>query len=140
MLWFAMGRAASLGVASAIGFLGVAGLAVLAWFAHNVWFGVMCVFIGLNCINGLVQARTLARAAKAPRHIGFRCPGCGISPVAGAWWICGRCRKAFDTFNSLAVCPNCGAEYPKTTCMECGNAYPINDWLVGPPPPPGGAV
>ena len=50
---------------------GVAALIVLALWARSVWVAVLSVFILLNCWRGLLQARVLARAARAPRHEGF---------------------------------------------------------------------
>src|SRR3984957_10832656 len=49
LLWFVMGRARSLMAATIIGFLGVAGLIVLAVKSQSVWFGVMSAFILMNC-------------------------------------------------------------------------------------------
>src|SRR5438093_6195816 len=71
LLWFALGRARSLMVATMVGFVGVAVLIVAAFWMRSIWFGVLSVFILLNCWRGLVQARHLARGARAPRHDGF---------------------------------------------------------------------
>src|SRR6202163_2083058 len=45
LLWFVMGRGRSLMVATIVGFIGVAGLIVLAVMSRSPWFGVICVFI-----------------------------------------------------------------------------------------------
>jgi hypothetical protein len=128
VLWFAMGRARSLMVATMVGFVGVAGLIVLAVISRDVWFGVVCVFILLNCWGGLLQARVLARLAKLPRRDGFVCPACKRTPVIGPFWRCDNCLKAFDTFESGAICPHCGKQFPTTRCVDCGSAHPINEW------------
>jgi hypothetical protein len=53
------------------GFVGVAGLIVLALRIRSIWFGVISAFILLNCWGGLKQARALLRLAKAaaPRGV-----------------------------------------------------------------------
>src|ERR1035438_6463501 len=57
LLWFVVGRARSLMVTTIIGFIGVAGLICVAILEHEVWFGILCVFILMNCWRGLMQAR-----------------------------------------------------------------------------------
>src|ERR1022692_1377203 len=71
LLWFALGRARSLLIASSIGFVGVAGLILFAIWAQSVWIGIMAAFILINCWGGLMQARAMARVANAPRHDEF---------------------------------------------------------------------
>ena len=139
LLWFAAGRARSLMIATAIGFIGVAGLVLLAVVERSVWIGVVGAFILLNCWRGLLQARALARAAKLPRRQGFACPSCKEPPIRGALWRCAKCLKPFDTFESMAVCPHCGTEFPATQCFECGSASNIRNWVVpaSPAPAPG---
>src|ERR1700704_6487453 len=61
LLWFVLGRARSLMVASVVGFAGVAVLIAVALWMQSVWFGVLAGFILLNCWNGLLQARALSR-------------------------------------------------------------------------------
>jgi len=136
LLWFALGRARSLMVATLIGFVGVAALIVVALWARSVWVAVLSVFILLNCWRGLLQARVLARAARAPRHEGFACPACKLAPPKGPFWICGGCRTAFDTFETQAVCPQCGVVFPMTRCPDCGGLSPLSAWMVAPPLPP----
>ena len=144
LLWFAFGRARSLLIATIIGFVGVAALIALAGllflFSNDktsaIWFGIMAVFILLNCWGGLMQARALARVANAPRHDGFACPICKVAPPRGAFWVCGKCRKPFDTFETQGVCPNCGAQFSATSCPECGNLRPMSEWATAANGPP----
>src|SRR5947209_8193035 len=68
LLWFVMGRARSLMVATVLGLVGVVGLIVLALWMQSPWFGVMSFFILMNCWGGLQQARRLLRLARLPRH------------------------------------------------------------------------
>ena len=92
LLWFVLGRARSLMVATVIGFMGVRGfLIVLAVLGRDVWLGILCVFILLNCWRGLLQARGLARVAKLPRRGGFACPSCKQAPILGPLWRCDKC-------------------------------------------------
>src|SRR5271157_2988492 len=119
LLWFVMGRARSLMVATVIGFAGVVGFIALAVWRQSVWLGVIAVFILMNCWNGLKQARALLRLAKLPRREGFVCPSCETTPPLGAFWKCGRCGQLFDTFQTQAVCPKCAAQFPVTRCLDC---------------------
>ena len=135
LLWFVFGRAKSLMIASVIGFIGVAGLIAFALFAQSVWIGIMAAFILMNCWSGLMQARAMAKMANAPRRAGFACPVCKTAPPLGEIWRCGKCRKAFDTFETQGVCPHCGTQYAATSCPECGNLRPISEWksFIEPP-------
>jgi hypothetical protein len=130
LLWFAMGRARSLMAATVIGFLGVAGLVILALRIQSVWFGVLSVFILMNCWHGLQQARALLRLAKLPRHGGFFCPSRKTSPPLGECWRCSKCQKPFDTFQTQAVCPHCSTQFSTTGCLDCGRAHPMTEWTV----------
>ena len=133
LLWFVLGRARSLAVATVIGFLGVPVLIVIAFLGHNPILGVLCVFIVLLCWRGLMQARVLARVAKLPRRSGFACPACKQPPIIGPLWRCDKCLQQFDTFATQAVCPHCGAQFAVTRCPECGSSRPLGEWLVAPP-------
>ncbi len=130
VLWFVVGRARSLMVATIIGFLGVAGLIILAVWMQSLWFGVLSVFILMNCWRGLRQAQALSRLAKLPRHDGFACPWCKAAPPVGDFWKCGQCGKPFDTFRTHAVCPHCAVRFGVTQCLDCGRPHPISDWIV----------
>jgi Zn-dependent protease len=128
LLWFFFGRANSLMAASTIGFVGVAGLILLAIYYQTLWMGFMAVFILMNCWGGLRQARALARVAKLPRREGFACPDCKMAPPLGELWRCGKCGQPFDTFQTLSVCPHCGTQYNATQCLDCGASHPIAEW------------
>jgi Zn-dependent protease len=138
LLWYVLGRARSLMVTAAIGFVGVAGLIVLAVLAKSVLMGVMSAFILLNCWGGLMQARLLGTLAKLPRRDGFACPSCRERPIMGPLWRCDKCLKPFDTFATQAVCPNCGTQFGVTRCLDCGSIRPMSEWIVDVPavPPP----
>jgi Zn-dependent protease len=130
LLWFVLGRARSLMAATIVGFLGVAGLIGVAVVTRSTWLGVLCVFFLLNCWNALRGAFAMARQEKAPRHQGYACPACQAAPPAGNYWSCSRCKKAFDTFVSNAVCPDCRTTFASTRCSACGKSNPIAAWIV----------
>ena len=128
LLWFVLGRARSLLVATSLGFVGVAAFIGLAIWIHSVWFGILAVFMLMNCWSGLLHARALLRMARLPRRNGFVCPECGTPPPLGELWKCGQCGRAFDTFETRAVCPGCGTQYPVTKCLDCGRSHAMNEW------------
>lgn len=137
LLWFPFGRANSLLVATIIGFIGLAGLVLLAaltfFFSGDqqsaIWIGIMAVFIAINCWSGLKHALALAKLAKLPRREEFSCPSCKMAPPIGELWRCGKCGKAFDTFATRAACPHCGTQYNATQCLDCGISSPIGEWM-----------
>jgi|SRR5579862_1837288 len=133
LLWFGLGRARSLMVTTVIGFVGVAGLVVVAILLRSVWIAVVAVFILFNCWRGLLHARLLTRAAMLPRREGFACPNCKEPAFRGALWRCSKCLKSFDTFESMATCPHCGTQFPATQCFECGQTNPIQAWILPAP-------
>jgi Zn-dependent protease len=128
LLWFFLGRARSLLVASSIGLVTVVLLVVFAVVEgfRDMWLAVMAAFVLLNCWSGLQQARILGRMAAAPRREGLACPNCKTPPPAGNFWVCGRCRVAFDMFATRGVCPNCGTIFNITRCLECGETLPLS--------------
>ena len=130
LLWYGVGRARSLMIATIIGFIGFGGFVLFAVLTRSVWFGVLAAFILLNCWSGLQHAFALSRFAKLPRHQGFACPSCNTSPPIGNFWVCGQCGTPFDTFQTQAVCPRCGARYSTTACLDCGRSHPIDEWVV----------
>jgi len=124
LLWFFLGRARSLMVASGIGIVSVVLLLLFA--IRDAWLIIMAIFVLLNCWSGLQQARILARMSAAPRRAGLACPKCHTPPPVGAFWVCGRCRAGFDMFATRGVCPNCGTIFNATRCLECGEPLPLH--------------
>jgi hypothetical protein len=118
-------------VATIFGFVGVAGLAVLAFYGQSIWIGLIAVFALMNCINGWKQAQMLIGIAKIPRRDGFACPSCHSGPPVGAFWKCNLCTNAFDTFETQAKCPVCSAKFPETTCLDCHKRSPFAQWYAG---------
>jgi len=132
LLWFVLGRARSLMVATVLGFIGILGLVAFAIFSGSLWLGAICVFIGLNCYGSFKHARELLRIANAPRHEGYHCPLCKAVPPMGDFWSCGKCRKKFDAIATQLVCPNCNTRYERVACFECHTANPLVDWISAP--------
>jgi Zn-dependent protease len=130
LLWFVMGRARSLLVATILGFIGVAGFIGLAVLKQSIWYGALALFMLMNCWSGLQHARQLLRIAKLPRRDGYACPSCKAAPPLGNYWKCGKCGQSFDTFQSGSVCPNCGTQYPVTRCLDCGHQHPMHEWAT----------
>jgi len=132
LLWFVMGRGRSLMVATVLGFVGVAGFIGLALWRQSLWYGVLAVFMLMNCWGGLQHARALLQLAKLPRRDGFACPSCRTAPPVGNYWKCGRCGQPFDTFATRAACPQCGTQFDVTKCMDCGKSHALNEWVATP--------
>jgi Zn-dependent protease/predicted RNA-binding Zn-ribbon protein involved in translation (DUF1610 family) len=130
LLWFFMGRARSLYVATILGFVGAAGLVCLALWMHSTWSLLIAAYMLLSCWGGFKSARTMIRMEKLPRHEGFACPSCGARPPVGALWRCAQCKQTFDTFESMAVCPHCGSQFPNTMCGECQKMHSISEWAA----------
>ena len=128
LLWFPFGRANSLMAASVIGIIGVVAMIAFAVWAGDTWLIIMAVFIALNCWGGLKQAQALAKIARIPRRPGFACPSCHSQPPLGALWRCGQCGNAFDTFETHANCPACGANLNLTQCLDCGTRSAMSEW------------
>ncbi|MGA7753767.1 MAG: M50 family metallopeptidase [Candidatus Sulfotelmatobacter sp.] len=130
LLWFVIGRARSLMVATVLGLVGVAGFIGLALWKGSIWYGALAVFMLMNCWGGFKHAQALLRIAKLPRREGLSCPTCKTAPPAGTYWKCGHCGQPFDTFASGAVCPNCRTQFPSTQCLDCGRQAPLSEWMA----------
>jgi Zn-dependent protease len=130
LLWFVIGRARSLMVASVVGMITIVGLLLFGIrdLQSNTWLMVIGIFALINCWGGLQQARHLSRVAAAPRRTGLACPKCHAPPPIGSFWICGRCRSAFDMFETRGVCPKCGTIFNATRCLECGEPAPLHSY------------
>lgn len=130
LLWFVLGRARSLMVATVVGFVGVIGFIGLALWTESVWYGVLAAFMLLNCWGGLRHARYLSKLAKLPRHEGFACPRCQTAPPVGEFWRCGSCGRGFDTFQTQGVCSYCAAQFDMARCLDCGALNRLDEWAA----------
>jgi Zn-dependent protease len=131
LLWFLMGKARSLQVATIIGFVGAAGLVGLVLLVpsmHSTWTLLVAGFIVLNCWGGLQHARRLIKIEKLPRRDEFECPECHSKPIIGSYWRCSSCNSAFDMFACQSACPFCGTAFNTTMCLDCARSNPIAAW------------
>jgi Zn-dependent protease len=137
LLWFWLGRARSLQVASIIGLIGLPLL--LVWRLQNdqlsLFTLLLAFFLGRQCWAGFQQSKMLFMLERMPRHPEFACPVCRQAPPEGEIWLCGQCRQPFDTFRYHAVCPRCQAVQPTTTCAFCGAQHPMAEWETVKRPP-----
>jgi Zn-dependent protease len=133
LLWFMLGRARSVLVASIIGLIGSAGLLVFAVTSGPVGLlTFICIYLLMQAWAGIGRARALAAIAKMPRHEDAACPHCGAAPLIGAFWQCDYCQQTFDLFAERGVCPNCAARCPATHCVDCLAESPVANWLILP--------
>lgn len=130
LLWFIIGRAKSLMVVSVIGLVAVAGVVAVALLLPSIWIGVLALFVAMRSWAGFQQARLLTQLERLPRHADAVCPSCGSHPFAGVLLECRHCGARFDTFAHGAVCPSCSERFPETRCLECGQVFPMNEWLT----------
>lgn len=135
LLWFVVGRAKSLFIATAVGLVGALTLGGIAIYAGSLWIGILAIFMGINCWRALQHSRVLRQVEQAPVYQGARCPNCQEPPLVGAFWLCNVCQTRFDTFATGAQCPNCHQRFPITTCIQCGASNPMSDWLGQQAPP-----
>ena len=137
LLWFVFGRARSLMIAVVLGLVAMAALVPFLIRVNSLWLYILAAFVVLNLWQGFKRARALAQVDRLPRREGFACPLCKAAPPVGTFWVCGKCRKPFDTFESQAVCPHCETHYGVTACIDCGKTTPIADWQTPVPAQPG---
>lgn len=137
LLWFVVGRARSLMIASTLGLVTVALLVIFAfgYLQSDPWLILIVVFAGMQCWSGLQQARVLSRIAAAPPHAGLACPNCKKPPPSGNFWLCGHCKRPFDMFATRGVCPNCGMIFNRARCLECGKGYALDEFQEHSQPP-----
>jgi Zn-dependent protease len=140
LLWFVIGRAWSLLVASTIGLLAGVSLVAASLFSGQWWLAIVSIFIASRGLIGFRQGLALGRLMRAPRHPGFACPACGLAPPIGEYWTCGGCGTKFDTFARLGTCPGCGGQFTETQCVHCHARSPLANWATGRGPASGHVV
>jgi len=131
LLWFVLGRARSLVVATTVGFLAALVLLGVAIVERSLPWGIMAGFGVLFSLVGLQGARALIRTRSVPRRVGAACPGCGAAPPVGTFWACLRCWRPFDVIEAGGNCPNCGTPLAEVACAECGQSRPYTAWRPG---------
>jgi hypothetical protein len=117
-----------------VGFVGVAGLALIAVLASDssLVLGIIAVFAGIQCYSGYRQAKFLRHLEEAPRQPDYACPSCQAHPPIGPYWGCPSCRIGFDTFYTEGQCPRCRSVYSMTQCLDCGANSPFAQWTAAP--------
>jgi Zn-dependent protease len=133
LLWFVLGQARSVLIASIVGLIGATGLLIVAIYLGGMGLTTfLCIYLAMQAWAGIGQARALATIAKMPRREDAACPHCGTAPLVGAFWTCDYCHQMFDLFANRGVCPNCAARCPQVECMDCLAENPVMDWLILP--------
>jgi Zn-dependent protease len=130
LLWFVIGRGRSLKVSAVIGVVGAVGLGGLALLSHSYLTGLIAIFAVSQCWTGWkygVQIRQMENVQPRP---GFACPQCGRPPLVGKFWSCSSCNTPFDTFETSALCPQCGHQFDVTECPGCKQRTPIQQWRL----------
>jgi Zn-dependent protease len=135
LLWFQIGRARSLQVASVIGFVAIVGLGL--WRLSEspgdwMWTGIFALFLGSQCLAGYRRSVAMLAIEKLPRHADFACPSCHRSPPGGPLWQCQKCGNGFDVFSTRGVCPHCQTAVQSIPCVHCGAESPVANWKKSP--------
>jgi len=96
------------------------------------WVAAAAFWVGtiLFAVDAWRAFRKQARLKRLQRREGFMCPSCGEAPQIGDLWGCKQCHKAFDTFQTLAVCPYCATQHASTACPNCKEWNPMSAWVV----------
>jgi Zn-dependent protease len=130
ILWYFVGYARSLFVASLLGFVGVAGIVALSFYLDpgSLWTIVIAVFLGSRCWHTFKHARERLAFERRPRNTLYACPACHASPLDGLAIKCGACGQPFEPYASGGRCPACGAVHPDIRCLDCGEMRPIEAW------------
>ena len=129
LLWFVIGRAASLMFVSILGLVAAVGIIALAAWARDFWFLILAFFAATRSWAGFQQARLLTRLARLPRHReSASCPSCGAHPLLGDFWACEQCGAHFDAFDHQGSCPGCGLSFSTAMCVDCLENHPFAEW------------
>jgi Zn-dependent protease len=132
LLWFFLGAANSLFVATLLGFLGGLSLAAFALWHQMYFLLFVTVYLLMGNWSGFQSARALRHLSQQPRHSAFRCPHCQAPALSGSLWACPICQSSFDFFTSDGTCPQGHHFDPPIPCPECGRATALNSWRRSP--------
>jgi Zn-dependent protease len=128
VLWYPLGRARSLQVATIIGLAGGVGLVGLAIYWESLWTGILAAFLLMQCWSSFKMVPPLLALERLPRRSGYKCPSCHTAPPSGALWACPSCHNAVDAFASNGTCPHCSAQFNVMMCPDCQTAHPFRKW------------
>ena len=124
LLWFFIGRARSLYVATILGFVGAAGLVGLALWMHSAWSLLIAAYMLMNCWSGFKSARALILVEKQPRREGFACPSCGVQPHVGPFWKCAQCSRNSTRLRMGLFAPIAELNFPTRCAASAKNRIP----------------
>ncbi len=132
VLWFFIGEARALRVASVIGMVGAAGFLILAFYAGDFLLIAIAIFMMINAVSAFRQAGIRQKVQQIPRTAGLACPTCGLAPRRGNFWQCGACGVHFDMFANHGHCPQCSANYMSVPiqCLDCSTTAPVAAWFT----------
>jgi Zn-dependent protease len=129
LIWFVAGRGLSLFIASIIGIVGAALLALAALLVtQSVWLAIVGVFMAVQSYQGLRFGYAQYKMESGPRHDHASCPFCHQHPPQSPLWSC-PCGSRFDTFQTGGNCPACGRAFQTTMCPFCQQSSPIHLWF-----------
>ena len=136
LLWFRLGRARSLSIATIIGLVALPILAAFSLYALRkrpgdfVFVLVMAFFLVSACLRSFRHAQALLKIERMPRHPHFACPKCSAHPPAAPIWVCGNCGNRFDAFATRGTCPHCRSLFLQGvfTCVVCGQPSSLVEW------------
>jgi len=128
LLWYPLGRARSLQIATIIGLVGGVALIGLAISWGSLWTGIMAAFLLMQCWQSFKAVKPLQQLERLPRRPEFRCPSCHASPPIGPLWGCPSCGQAVDAFATRGTCPHCNASLDVTACPDCQTVRPLRAW------------
>lgn len=128
ILWFFVGLPRSLTIAAGIGFIGAAGVILLAIVWGDMWLIILAIFGLSRSWAGLVHAQRLKRLLALPRHPAYLCPECHEAPPR-TLRPCPHCGREFDLYDDLGVCPWCGLTFRELPCVFCSEHAPPGEWV-----------
>lgn len=130
VLWFVIGRADSLMVASMLGMVVGGGVMFLALIHPSPMLFILAAFVFITASAGFRHGRMLSRLLRGPHRKEAVCPSCKRSPLLGTHWTCHECGTRFDLFGQRGQCPGCGQLYRVTRCPECYQEHRIGEWFA----------
>ncbi len=129
ILWYFIGPANSLLIASLIGLAASAIGFLITLRLGLVWLGIMAAFALWQSWMGFQRARSWLKWQQISRHAHAACPGCGTFPPKIKAWQCDACGQPLDIIAAGAICPQCAKQFPLIPCPSCSGSWPLTDWL-----------
>jgi Zn-dependent protease len=132
LLWFVVGRARALMIASGVGMAGGAALILWGLQQQGLWIAVIGGFVIMQAWQGMKIGRIFYAIESAPKRVEAMpptpvCPTCHVAPPRGLFWMC-VCGKPFDLFETRGLCPNCNRQHGAVHCPRCQNVTPLTSW------------